>query len=49
MIEDIKIKVSEKLKDHPKRLRHVFGVYETAVKIAEAHHLDVLKARRALP
>jgi predicted HD superfamily hydrolase involved in NAD metabolism len=47
MIEDIKAKVSEKLKNHQKRLQHVFGVYETAVKIANAHHLDVHKVSMA--
>ncbi|MBU1141676.1 MAG: bis(5'-nucleosyl)-tetraphosphatase (symmetrical) YqeK [Firmicutes bacterium] len=40
MIEEIKRKVIEKLKSHPKRLEHVLGVYETAIKIAKAHHLD---------
>ncbi len=43
MIEDIKNKVIEKLKEHPKRLQHVMGVYETALKLAKAHHLDELK------
>lgn len=44
MIEDIKKIVSEKLKDHPNRLKHVFGVYETAVKLATIHHVDIEKA-----
>lgn len=40
MIESIKKKVIKKLKDHHKRLEHVFGVYETAIKLAKVHHLD---------
>lgn len=40
MIEEIKRKVIEKLKDYPKRLQHVLGVYETAVSLAKAHQLD---------
>jgi predicted HD superfamily hydrolase involved in NAD metabolism len=44
MIDDIKKAVEEKLKDHPKRLKHVFGVYETAVKLAQAYHYDEHKA-----
>ena len=47
MIEDIKVKVTEKLKSHPHRLKHVFGVYETAILIAQAHHLDVQKVSMA--
>lgn len=44
MIEDIKKVVSEKLKHHPNRLKHVFGVYETAVELAKIHHVDIEKA-----
>ncbi len=40
MIEEIKKKVTEKLKGYPKRLQHVLGVYETAISLAQAHHLD---------
>ena len=43
MIKQIKIKVSEKLKDYPKRLKHVLGVYETSVKLAKVYHLDIEK------
>jgi predicted HD superfamily hydrolase involved in NAD metabolism len=44
MIEQIKHQVIEKLKDHPKRLKHVMGVYETACTLASIHHIDVDKA-----
>jgi len=44
MIDQIKEKVSLKLENHQKRLRHVFGVYETAVKLAEIHQVDIEKA-----
>ncbi len=44
MIDDIKKIVSEKLKDHQSRLKHVFGVYETAVKLASIHNVDIEKA-----
>ena len=44
MIDLIKEKVTEKLKNHPNRLAHVFGVYETALKLASAHHVDLDKA-----
>jgi len=40
MIDMIKKSVEEKLKSHPKRLLHVFGVYETALKLAKHYHLD---------
>ncbi|MDI6452309.1 bis(5'-nucleosyl)-tetraphosphatase (symmetrical) YqeK [Peloplasma aerotolerans] len=43
MIEQIKEKVTEKLKHHKKRLQHVFGVYETAVKLAKIHGVDEKK------
>lgn len=44
MIEQLKSRVTEKLKDHPKRLQHVFGVYETACKLATIHGVDQEKA-----
>ncbi len=47
MIEEMKKKVTEKLKEHPQRLEHVFGVYETAIKLAKAHHLDEQKVKIA--
>ena len=40
MIEAIKTEVTKKLKDHPKRLEHVFGVYETAVKLADIYQVS---------
>lgn len=43
MIEDIKKKVIEKLDDDPIRLKHVMGVYETAVKLAIHYDVDVYK------
>ena len=43
MIDAIKNRVEEKLKNHQRRLTHVIGVYETAVKLAEIHHVDVEK------
>jgi predicted HD superfamily hydrolase involved in NAD metabolism len=43
MIDAIKKRVSEKLSNHQKRLTHVFGVYETAVKLAKIHNVDVEK------
>ncbi len=38
-----KEQVNLKLKDHPKRLAHVYGVAETAVKLANIYQLDVDK------
>ena len=43
MINIILKDVEEKLKDHPKRLTNVMGVYETAVKIAKHYGFDVEK------
>ncbi|MDO9630130.1 MAG: bis(5'-nucleosyl)-tetraphosphatase (symmetrical) YqeK [Acholeplasmataceae bacterium] len=43
MIDAIKKRVEEKLSGHQKRLTHVFGVYETAVKLAEIHHVNIEK------
>lgn len=43
MIEAIRKSVEDKLKDHPHRLKHVIGVYETAIKLAEIYHLDTDK------
>ncbi len=43
MIETIKKAVQEKLKDHPNRLVHVMGVYETSTKLAKIYGLDVEK------
>ncbi len=43
MIEEIKDKVTKKLKDYPERLKHVLGVYETSINLAKAHHLDINK------
>ena len=40
MINLIKKKVIEKLKDDQIRLKHVFGVYETALKLAKHYKLD---------
>ncbi len=44
MIETIKKEVTRKLKEHPKRLEHVFGVYETAIKLATIYQVDQDKA-----
>ena len=44
MIENIKQKVFEKLKDHPKRFTHILGVAETAADLAYIHHIDPQKA-----
>lgn len=41
---DIIKRAHEKLKDHPRRLKHVQGVAETAVKLAEIHGIDTTKA-----
>ncbi len=40
MISEVKKNVMNKLKDHPNRLQHVMGVYETALKLAKIHHID---------
>jgi predicted HD superfamily hydrolase involved in NAD metabolism len=40
MIELLKQEVEEKLKNHPNRLLHVLGVYETAVKLARHYQID---------
>jgi predicted HD superfamily hydrolase involved in NAD metabolism len=44
---DIIKRVEEKLKDHPKRLKHVEGVAETAVKLAQIHGVNPEKAMMA--
>jgi predicted HD superfamily hydrolase involved in NAD metabolism len=44
MIDNIKQRVYEKLKDHQKRYEHVIGVYETAVKLAKHYGVDEQKA-----
>ncbi|MFA5560442.1 MAG: bis(5'-nucleosyl)-tetraphosphatase (symmetrical) YqeK [Acholeplasmataceae bacterium] len=44
MIKIITEAVMEKLAKHPKRLRHVFGVYQMSKYLAEIHHLDIEKA-----
>ena len=44
MIEQLKHRVEEKLKNHPKRLLHVMGVYETACKLADLHGINSEKA-----
>jgi predicted HD superfamily hydrolase involved in NAD metabolism len=44
MIDQIKEKVIQKLKDHPKRLTHVFGVAETARILATIHQVSEDKA-----
>jgi predicted HD superfamily hydrolase involved in NAD metabolism len=44
MINTIKEKVYEKLKDHQIRYEHVIGVYETAVKLARKYNVDEEKA-----
>ncbi|MDY0074323.1 MAG: bis(5'-nucleosyl)-tetraphosphatase (symmetrical) YqeK [Acholeplasmataceae bacterium] len=44
MIENIEPWVKEKLKEHPKRLKHVYGVAETAKKLAVIHHVSEEKA-----
>jgi predicted HD superfamily hydrolase involved in NAD metabolism len=44
MIEVIKREVTKKLNEHPKRLEHVFGVYETAIKLASIYHVSQEKA-----
>ena len=43
MIDQIKENVTKKLGNYPKRLKHVLGVYETAIQLAKIHHLDVDK------
>lgn len=40
MIDKIKRQVEEKLKNDPKRLEHVIGVYETAMKLAKIYEVD---------
>jgi len=40
MIEELKKIVTEKLKGHPKRLKHVLGVYDTAISLAHVYDLD---------
>ncbi len=44
MINLIKKRVKEKLKDHQKRYQHVIGVYETALKLAKHYQIDEKKA-----
>ncbi|MDY0294571.1 MAG: bis(5'-nucleosyl)-tetraphosphatase (symmetrical) YqeK [Acholeplasmataceae bacterium] len=44
MTEHIEKRVKEKLKDYPKRLDHVLGVAETAVKLAKIYQVDEEKA-----
>jgi len=46
-MNEIILRATIKLKDHPKRLKHVEGVAETAVKLALVHDVDVEKARIA--
>jgi predicted HD superfamily hydrolase involved in NAD metabolism len=43
MIEDIKRSVVEKLDHDPIRLKHVMGVYETAVRLAIKYDADIHK------
>ncbi|MCD4826443.1 MAG: bis(5'-nucleosyl)-tetraphosphatase (symmetrical) YqeK [Acholeplasmataceae bacterium] len=40
MINKIKKQVENKLKHDPKRLEHVIGVYETAIKLAKIYNVD---------
>jgi len=47
MIENIEKRVIEKLGHHPKRLKHVYGVAETAQKLAIIYHESVDKAKIA--
>ena len=47
ILEEIKKAVEEKLKDHPKRLNHVIGVYETATKLATHYGVDVIPVQIA--
>lgn len=47
MIDVIENKVREKLLGHPKRLAHVFGVAETAEKLAKIYDISTEKAKIA--
>lgn len=44
MIDVIKEKVIDKMKDHPKRLAHIIGVAETAAKLAKIYGIPEEKA-----
>lgn len=44
MIDAIEKKVIEKMENHPKRLKHCYGVAETAVKLAKIYHVPEDKA-----
>jgi predicted HD superfamily hydrolase involved in NAD metabolism len=46
-MNEIILKATDKLKDHPKRLKHVEGVAETSVLLAKVHGEDEDKARIA--
>ncbi len=43
MIESAKINIFQKLRAHPKRLKHVLGVYETAIKLAKIYDVDLVR------
>lgn len=47
MLDQIVIEVINKLKEHPKRLRHVFGVYHMSSHLANIYKLDLEKVRIA--
>ena len=40
LVEKIKKDVEKKLSKDPKRLKHTFGVYEVALKLAEVYHVS---------
>ena len=47
IIKDIETYINDMLILHPKRLKHIYGVSETAYKLATFHHLDPLVAKAA--
>lgn len=40
MIEEIKKDIENKFKNHPKRLKHVYGVYDTALELGKQFNLN---------
>lgn len=47
MIDQIVARVQEELKDDPKRFKHVLGVVDTAIALANIHGSDPYKAKLA--
>ncbi len=47
MINRIKKDLDNLYKENPKRLNHIYGVYETATKLGELHHLNIEKLQIA--